>query len=903
MSAIPLIVAVGDSLTWSTERHFWQACEIGIRYGRDSSAYRWEMSKTYKGGIWMNLSLPGQQITHLETQAEDLDAILANNNGRRRPILVVMIGTNPTSYTVATQAGYMSDYCADRVAAGWEVIICTIPSRTDAGASFDSDYATPLNAILRGEAWQAAAGGILAVCDYAAMKPFAPNGTNGDNTLYYADQVHPTLYGGQVMGHMLQGVINSVAPFNTYSQKVGQFLDRLAAPPSAAMITAYSDFIDGLCEAGLWDAFHGLWLYTAETQADSLINLVNDAVTLTPTLDAGALTFVENDSWYGTAQGSLLLTNFNPSSGASPAILGQNDVAIGLWSADSAAVSSWDITGRTGALTFVNNLALATRWGGNYFQADLNCADANAVYKGGFTDGSGLFVAQRSASNVQSLWRNGAQITPDAGGGSASTTPQNCSLFHAPRHRARAFFIGRSLTAAEHAAFYELLGDFIAATTVTPVASTSPAIDNVTPEPGETITATAATWTPTPDTITYQWYRVNPSTSARTAITGATSASYVVTVDDLGYQLQRDDVGTNPHGSSEPESSDLATVVGYVAYLSSSGDDDTAELNNPDLPYETLAAAVTDLVAGHDEEQTAIRLMSDITGDATLPADLLNHGVTILAHDATLRTITGEVTLQGPAVDLTLVNVSISTVTATSQLDYTQESLGTISGDSTSVIGALNIGGAAGSTGLPGSTGGTATGANGSQPPPNSPPDVGQAGESVTQNGTSGEGGTEGIPAWDITLTGSFTISQLNGAGGAGGSGGTGGAGGSATGGNGSTGGDSNSGGTEDGATGGAGGDATANGGDGGTGGDGGDGAHVTKDAGVTITAHTVAGGAAGGGGGGGTAGTANAGSGGAGGAGANGGNQGASGANGNATANAGATGSDGSAGTNGSIA
>lgn len=562
MSAIPLIVAVGDSLTWSVERHVWQAAEIGIRYGRDHTSYaRYEMSKTYRGHIWMNLAFPGQQITHLETQAPLVDAILANMGATRRPILVVMIGSNPTSYTVATQAGYMSDYCADRRAAGWEIIICTLPSRTDGGTSFDSDYAIPLNAILRGAEWQAAAGGVLAVVDYAAMTVFAPDGANAGNTLYYSDLVHPTLYGGQVMGHLLQAAINDVAPFTGYTQQVEQFLDRLEAAgglPSVAMIALYETFINALCAAGLWDAFHAIWLYCAETEAHALINVVNDTVTLTPTLDAGALTHAAYAGYTGAgaAQGSCLLTNFNPLTGASPAILGQNDVSIGLWSYGSGAIGAWDITGRTGVGTYVNNLALSPRYAGNYLQANVN-ATAN-VYKGSITDATGLYVAQRTAAGAQTIYKDGAQVASLIGGGTASTTPQDCSLFHAPMHSSRAFFIGRHLSASEHSTFYTLLSNFITAAVALGIAvmQTPPDLDSYNPSVDATVTCDPGTWDPPATSYFYQWFR------ADVEIPDETAAEHIANNDDLASPpIKCRVVAVNGSGESEPAFSPEAVVI------------------------------------------------------------------------------------------------------------------------------------------------------------------------------------------------------------------------------------------------------------------------------------------------------------------------------------------------------
>lgn len=51
---------------------------------------------------------------------------------------------------------------------------------------------------------------------------------------------------------------------------------------------------------------------------------------------------------------------------------------------------------------------------------------------------------------------------------------------------------------------------------------------------GYTLTANPGTWSPTPSSYTYQWYRVVPSTGATSAISGATLKTYKLTSFDKG---------------------------------------------------------------------------------------------------------------------------------------------------------------------------------------------------------------------------------------------------------------------------------------------------------------------------------------------------------------------------------
>lgn len=54
---------------------------------------------------------------------------------------------------------------------------------------------------------------------------------------------------------------------------------------------------------------------------------------------------------------------------------------------------------------------------------------------------------------------------------------------------------------------------------------------------GYTLTGNRGTWSPTPDSFGYQWYRVNSAGTA-TAITGATATTYKLTTADRGYTIR-----------------------------------------------------------------------------------------------------------------------------------------------------------------------------------------------------------------------------------------------------------------------------------------------------------------------------------------------------------------------------
>lgn len=272
--SVKTIVAVGDSITWSTLRYFWQACDVGLRYGQAATP-RYDMSHSHNGHVWLNAAFPGWRIQNLEVQAGEtplevtdppadginrIDTLInwtppaGGGRSTRENYLVVMIGTNPTGIDPGVSAERIGDYCAARVAAGWNVIICTIIGRGDGIiANFDSSYAAPLNNYIRGTTalpsypgeYFMAHYGVTACCDFGSLPEFTPNGSSFNSPIYYNqivgvdEKVHPTELGGVVMAikfnellTTLFGASQGTAPANT----VAPVLDN-AAPTFGDTIT------------------------------------------------------------------------------------------------------------------------------------------------------------------------------------------------------------------------------------------------------------------------------------------------------------------------------------------------------------------------------------------------------------------------------------------------------------------------------------------------------------------------------------------------------------------------------------------------------------------------------------------------------------------------------------------
>lgn len=364
--------------------------------------------------------------------------------------------------------------------------------------------------------------------------------------------------------------------------------------------------------------------------------------------------------------------------------------------------------------------------------------------------------------------------------------------------------------------------------------------------------------------------------------------------------------GTGPGGASGAAPSYIRT-----AFIASTGNDGTAALNSSSSPYLTLDAAVAALAAAYPAQTTTLRLLTNLTNDATANASLttlIHAGLTIRSHDATRRFLDGTIPLCGSlvasTVALALVNVRVGMLSDEHASAAEGQLIGSITADATSLVDSLVLSGAAnGSDGSDGTVGGTITASAGSNGSDGDPPTNGQAGEAAIASGTPGISGGHGHSAWDINVISAsgFEITNFTGVGMHGGDGGNGGDGGTATGGAGGVGGNA-TGTDQDGGNGGNGGNATAFGGDGGNGGEGGNGSTMFVTGSCTVAFFVITGGAPSAGGTAGAGGSVTAGVGGVGGDSSGLGSPGGNGTDGSAVNDSGSVGASGAGGADGSI-
>src|SRR5579872_5311859 len=106
-----------------------------------------------------------------------------------------------------------------------------------------------------------------------------------------------------------------------------------------------------------------------------------------------------------------------------------------------------------------------------------------------------------------------------------------------------------------------LAGD--ARTAATPPSNTAAPTISGSPQEGKTLTAASGGWSgTTPITFIYQWQRCNSSGASCANITGATSQTYTVTIDDVSHTLVVNVTAHNSAGTASKPSAATAVVTG-----------------------------------------------------------------------------------------------------------------------------------------------------------------------------------------------------------------------------------------------------------------------------------------------------------------------------------------------------
>jgi hypothetical protein len=123
---------------------------------------------------------------------------------------------------------------------------------------------------------------------------------------------------------------------------------------------------------------------------------------------------------------------------------------------------------------------------------------------------------------------------------------------------------GIALAALAIGAVFGVPRDGQAASQAAPVNSATPTISG-TPQENATLTAANGTWSNSPTSFTYAWSRCNQNGDTCSAITAATSQTYVLVTADVGSTIRVAVTATNADGSAQSTSAPTAVVSSAAA--------------------------------------------------------------------------------------------------------------------------------------------------------------------------------------------------------------------------------------------------------------------------------------------------------------------------------------------------
>lgn len=221
----------------------------------------------------------------------------------------------------------------------------------------------------------------------------------------------------------------------------------MTARPSASIRNGIAALIGGLVRGGLWTKIEWLSLFTVHTEQAALLNLKSPGASLTK---FGAPAFTALGGWIGSASDGLDGPAF------STCTLYSRDSAHLLAAAggDGAA----NAAGEAGLYGPADYSYIVARTAGDQFVIKMHHASTAVAAN---SNGSGLYIANRSDSSAISLYKIGqAPVSTSI----ASTAPAGTGTFYSAytSRPAWAFGYGSSLTDADAALYGRLLQSFFA---------------------------------------------------------------------------------------------------------------------------------------------------------------------------------------------------------------------------------------------------------------------------------------------------------------------------------------------------------------------------------------------------------------------------------------------------------
>lgn len=217
--------------------------------------------------------------------------------------------------------------------------------------------------------------------------------TVGDNAVYTQDRKRIELFARQMTYPEPPPPVDPVV----------QFTDRLAVPLDSGHLAAYSDLINGMVSAGLWDKFRVLHVEKAPNEDTAAQNLISADYPITV---VGSPTFVADDGYTACDSSNYLDPGFVATTDPSPKFLRNSGAVVG--STNSLSSATGFIIGHT--IQSGSEVSIFPHYTDGHVYADCNSSDATEFDGGAASGGAGLWIVSRVDSSEFKLYKDGSLI-------------------------------------------------------------------------------------------------------------------------------------------------------------------------------------------------------------------------------------------------------------------------------------------------------------------------------------------------------------------------------------------------------------------------------------------------------------------------------------------------------------
>lgn len=203
--------------------------------------------------------------------------------------------------------------------------------------------------------------------------------------------------GVEVIPHPTESAAGYVSQYQTY-------YDALAVKPSAAVAAAQNTFIQTLVSAGTWAKIDVLYIFAQVDGSDALINVISPGTFDCTNVHATSFTTLEG--FTGDGANDYINTNWNPIDDRVNYQI--NDASFGIYVRGNTQDDGFTIgvESSTGS-----RILFRARSSSNATSYWINASGSGAYSSN--TDGSGLWIIQRTASNAIALYQDNTERNTD----------------------------------------------------------------------------------------------------------------------------------------------------------------------------------------------------------------------------------------------------------------------------------------------------------------------------------------------------------------------------------------------------------------------------------------------------------------------------------------------------------